>query len=198
MEKMTREEADKLQETLDSYVQLKEKGARAKGALIVLRMSLAQYIEPFIAEVKIGGDVDLMGVVSSFARALGVKIGHKTMAVSVVDGHESADPDDIGWEEYEKLYCVRVPGEIAEEALNLRSSKMMFELASERGIRATGGTVSHPAKCDECADETHDPIKVAERTLCDTCFTHSCEVCGALDSQTINGYATCLEHTETR
>jgi len=159
---MTRGEADKLQKALDDYVELRDRAcsesakldspsrpvasevdeARAtsmkwrekfrKVAPELMRLQLATFIEPMLPEVKIGGSMDLTGFVGAFASVLGIKIERSVVTIPVVDGHEDVDEDDIGWEEYERLYCVRVPGEIMKEALTLRSAKTMFELSVKR------------------------------------------------------------------
>ncbi len=66
--------------------------------------------------------------------ALGVRLDklRSPASISVVDGHESVDPDAIGWEKFEAMYCVRVPADIMHEALRLRSAASMFELATKK------------------------------------------------------------------
>lgn len=51
-------------------------------------------------------------------------------------------------------------------------------------------------ECEECGEQVSEPMIVADRVLCAPCGSHACEVCGALDSETINGMDRCLEHTE--
>lgn len=48
-----------------------------------------------------------------------------------------------------------------------------------------------PSACDECGEESVDPMAVFGRSLCSICYCHACETCGRLDPNTINGYAVC-------
>lgn len=128
---MTRERADGLQKVLNEYIELRDAGSENKGKVTTLRMMLAAYIEPLVPEARIDGGMDLMGIVGSFASVLGIKIENSPGHLSVVDGHDDADPEDIGLEEYRRLYCIEVPGDIMKEALSVRSSKTMFELLSK-------------------------------------------------------------------
>ena len=139
---MTREEADKLQKALDDYVDIRDSEAKKeytlgdkklRGAPMLLRLQLAQFIEPLLPEVRFDGGMDLMGLAGTLASVLGVKVERSDGAMSVVDGHEEVDPEDIGWEEFERLYCVRVPGDVMKEALNVRSTKAVFEMAMKKG-----------------------------------------------------------------
>ncbi len=118
----------------DKFRKLRDKARAAmtpERRAYIIKMNLAQYIEPTLPEVKVGGSMDLMGLAGPISSLLGLKFEEKDCVISVVDGHDDIDPDDIGWEEYERLYCVRVPGDVMKEAMNVRSLKAMFEMGKE-------------------------------------------------------------------
>ncbi len=130
----------------EAFRKLKKKARSAsshESRVLVCRMNLAAYIEPMIPEARLAGEdsMDFMAMVGTFASVLGIKIERSDGWLSVVDGHEAVDLETVGdtlgdgiemtQEEYERLYCVRVPGDVMKEALNLRSSKAMFELGSK-------------------------------------------------------------------
>ena len=118
-----------------AYQKLKKKvgpGSRV-SRVFAYRMNLASYIEPLLPEARLTGKdgMDFMAMLSPFASALGIDVGKAAGTIPVVDGFEKVDADEIGDEEYERLYCVRVPGDVMKEALSIRSSKSMFELAGK-------------------------------------------------------------------
>lgn len=130
---MTREEADTLQGSLNAYIELRaSEDKRKRRMAMILKMQLATFIEPLIPEVKPGGgDMDLTAIADPFLSALGFDLSMCKSYVPAVDGCDDA-PDDMDEEEYVRLYCVEVPGDITKEALSIRSSRTMFEMALKK------------------------------------------------------------------
>lgn len=137
---MTREEADEAQKALDEYVELRDRSEEKKykigdtllrGRPVMLRLQLARLIESMLPEAKLGTSMDLIGLAVPFASILGIKVEMHPAAISVVDGHGDVDPEEIGWDEFERLYCISVPGDVMKEAFNIRSSRVMHDLAAK-------------------------------------------------------------------
>ena len=134
---MTREEADKLQESLDQYVKLRDLNGKSKAALMMLtmgKMSLSQTVSGLLPKnTKIGGiDIDvglLMGVAAAF---LGKQLDKLPGFIPVVVGYEDVEKEDIGREEYERMYCILVPGDIMRDAMNLRSRESVFKIGAAK------------------------------------------------------------------
>ncbi len=63
------------------------------------------------------------------------------------------------------------------------------------GIRKFLEQTPRPTKCEECGEVVTESMLVVDRRLCVPCGCHACDVCGAVDSETINGMDRCLEHT---
>jgi len=124
---MTRKEADSLQVTINDYVEFRDStdGNRRKDSK-VLKMQLALLLEPLIPEAKFGGSMDIMALLSPIMSILKMDILSKaSCTLAVVDGH--GDAHDMDEDEFERLFCIIIPGDIAQAALEIRSSKSMFD-----------------------------------------------------------------------
>jgi len=126
---MTREEADSLQATIDSYVVLRDSTEENKRkASKVVKMQLAIFLEPFIPKSKIGGDIDIMGFISPLLSLLDIDFHAEVSGtIAVVDGCLEADPD-MDEDEYDRLFCIVIPGDIMKSSLEIRSSKIMADV----------------------------------------------------------------------
>lgn len=137
---MTREEADKLQKVLDDYAEMRDAGNKGAKAL---KFQLAIYLSRIIPDIKIGG-VNATMFLGPLAKLFSPELASKMepMKVSVVDGHEEWEPvhaagrelgpGEMLWPEFEEKYCIRVPGDLAQEALNHKSTSIMADMMFEK------------------------------------------------------------------
>lgn len=122
--------------------QLRNKFARSlmKNPVSVMKMRLVPIIESLLpkAKVKEAGGLDILGVFGALGSALGINLGHRDGAVSVVDGHEDVEPEEIGWDEFERIYCIKVPGELIKEAMNWRLHKDVGQMMIDKQMKEEG------------------------------------------------------------
>lgn len=161
---MTREEADRLQEYIDAYVELRD--AKPEGGdadpefremkfpgggtkkirvpprahrVRLMKMNLAMTLAPLIPEIKVGG-ADLTMLLGPLAKLFAPKLetDPKPMLVSVVDGHEEIDIEDLSEEEQEQFwkdYGISVPSDLAIEAANMKSTQKLATMAYEKAVK---------------------------------------------------------------
>jgi hypothetical protein len=130
---MTREEADGLQVAIDNYLKIKEgAGIKSPGAVMAKTM-LANRLAREIPDLDIGG-VDgnlLLGAFAGLLKSLVPKVStsSKVVTVPVVDGHTEVDYNSIDEDEFHAMYCIRIPIDVAHEAVHLNSVNALFKSA---------------------------------------------------------------------
>ena len=128
---MTREEADELQVVLDNYVKAKEELDEKSPAVWATKAMLANRLSREIPDLKVAG-MDgnlLLGAFAGLLKTLVPKISTSsaTVTVPVVDGHTKVDYGAITEDDFEKLYCIRIPADVATEAVHLNSVNALFK-----------------------------------------------------------------------
>lgn len=154
---MTREEADSLQDTLDEYVQMRDEipepeedaprhkfktiklpsGASKvvrvpskRSSVNLMKMNLGMFFAHRVPDMEVGG-FDMSMILGPLVSIFGKKDPKKSMpaVMAVVDGHESADesaPD------FDEKYCVTIPGDVWREALNMKSTMKVGQMAMDK------------------------------------------------------------------
>lgn len=128
---MTREEADDLQIALDNYVKIKEKSPAKSPAVDMAKLGLANRLSREIPDLKVAG-MDgnlLLGAFAGLLKTLvpKIKTSSQILTVPVVDGHTKVDYGSITNDEFHALYCIRIPTDVATEAVHLNSVNAMFK-----------------------------------------------------------------------
>jgi len=154
---MTREEADILQDTLDEYVQLSNevpepepdapqgkfrtiklpsgekktvKVPSKRAAVNMMRMNLGMFFAHRIPDIEVGG-FDMSMILGPLVSLFGKKDPKKSMpaVMAVVDGHENADENAP---DFDEKYCVTIPGDVWREALNMKSTMKVGQMAMDK------------------------------------------------------------------
>ncbi len=140
---MTREEADELQKVIDEYIAIRDKGSdecslgdKKFRAAPILKIQLATYLEPLLPEVKLTEDgMDMMAMLGPIMSIFGAKSDRADLSpvtMTVVEPCPEFDSDTMDHDEYDRLYSIRIPRDLMDEVLHMRSSKTMFDLMSKR------------------------------------------------------------------
>lgn len=128
---MTREEADDLQIALDNYIKIKSELDAKSPAVWTAKAMLANRLAREIPDLKVAG-MDgnlLLGAFASLLKTLvpKVKTSSEILTVPVVDGHTEVDYGSITNDEFHTIYCIRIPADVACEAVQLNSVNAMFK-----------------------------------------------------------------------
>lgn len=129
---MTREEADALQELLDSYSEAKKKG-KAPITLSMMRAMIAPKIEPLLPYERGAGPGGIMDMLGPILKVFAPKAFERDLRVAVVDGHEKENriADDFDLDDFYEKYGVSIPGDLVEEAMRLRSHARLYEIGAK-------------------------------------------------------------------
>lgn len=130
---MTREEADKLQELINEYVELKDppkgqfkrKAKTRKSIVTHFRCRLTCQVERVLPPAPTIAGLDMGLVLGPLVSLFKPHPGHM-VAVPVVEGHDAALLE-LERDEWEKTYCIQVPADIHQKATMQRSQKILVD-----------------------------------------------------------------------
>jgi hypothetical protein len=148
---MTREQKDKLQKELDRYAERRSK-VKDERKLSLLKMTFGMRLSRLIPDMKVAGiDVSLMlGPIA----ALFAPKNMGPVTVPVVEGHSEAwskIEEEYGTrgsiplaveEAFEKEYALSIPGDLAIEAMRIKTSNRIADLAFGKYGDGGNGTES--------------------------------------------------------
>lgn len=151
---MTREERDKLQALIDEQPELEQISAKElssystkrarrqskmrRSFMRAQRFGLVQHIAPLIPDVVVGdgkgGGLNLTALLGPVMKILAPKwpAASKGAIFPVVEGHDEHDSEHMSDEDLEiwqDNYCLKVPGDLLNEALMTKTNRWMSELA---------------------------------------------------------------------
>lgn len=135
---MTREEADKLQELINEYVELKDppkgqskrKAKTRKSIVTYFRWRLTCQVERVLPPAPTIAGLDMGLVLGPLVSLFKPQPGHM-VAVPVVEGHDAALLE-LERDEWEKTYCIQVPSDVYQKAAMQRTQNTLVDKVFER------------------------------------------------------------------